>query len=293
MPKFCVYCGKPIKDTDKFCISCGKPLLASLPKTEEKSEKAVSEKSKEKDLDKKKKKKDKKEKEVEMEEEVEAEMEEDMELEEEKGQKEKEVKPLSEDVKEQIGIHLQLNEIREKKKNLAEKLTEFQKMVKSPQYDTDFEFGEKINVQLKAVKALIGEMKQKENDLKQKVTDKFIVEKLNIDIAVKRDQLKNLWREHKLKKIRDKDVVRRLKEKYKQQLEDFITEKEELVAGINLWIEELIDRKSELTTEKNFNKARFSSKEISENEFKEKDSEFIKQIDKLNSKIKTLKTLTK
>lgn len=289
MPKFCVYCGKPIKDTDKFCISCGKPLLASLPKTEKISEKAVTEKSKKKDLDKKKKKKDKKEKEEEMELEEEKE---EKELKEEK-QKKKEVKPLSEDVKEQIGIHLQLNEIREKKNNLAEKLKEFQKLVKSPQYDTDFEFGENINVQLKAVKALIGEMKQKENDLKQKVTDKFIVEKLNTDIAVKRDQLKNLWREHKLKKIRDKGVVRKLKEKYKQQLEDFITEKEELVAGINLWIEDLIDRKSELTTEKHFNKARFSSKEISENEFKEKDSEFVKQIDKVISKIKTLKTLIK
>ena len=66
-----------------------------------------------------------------------------------------------------------------------------------------------------------------------------------------------------------------------------------MIAGINLWIEDLIDRKSELTTEKNFNKARFSSKEISKNEFKEKDSEFVKQIDKVISKIKTLKILIK
>ncbi|TFG25071.1 MAG: zinc-ribbon domain-containing protein [Promethearchaeota archaeon] len=297
MPKYCVYCGKPVAPNDKFCISCGKPLLANLPKTEKKTEKAVPEKSKEKNLDKKKKKKDKKEKEVETE--LEEEMELGEELEEvekklkDKKQKKKEVNPLSEDVKEQIEIHLELNEIREKKKNLAEKLKEIQKLVKSPQYDTDFEFGEKINVQLKAVKTLIGELKQKENELKQKATDKFIVEKLNTDIAVKRDQLKNLWREHKLKKIRDKDVVRKLKEKYKQQLENFISEKEELIAGINLWIEDLIDRKSELTTEKNFNKARFSSKEISEKEFKEKDSEFVKQIDKVENKIKTLKTLIK
>jgi len=299
MSKFCAYCGKEVKKTDKFCIHCGKPLLADLPKTDEKSDLKISEKAKESKSEKKKEKKAKKEKEKkEIEEDIEElEIEEEEEDKEdrkkEKKEKKKEVKQLPEDVKEQIDIHLQLNEIGEKKKTLAEKLIELQKLVKSSQYDTDFEFGENVNVQLKAVKTLIEEMKQKENDLKQKVTDDFIVKKLNTSIEVKRDQLKNLMREHKLKKIRDKDVVKKLKEKYKQQLEDFINEREELVAGISLWIEELIDRKSELTTEKNFNKARFSSKEISEKEFKEKDNEFVKQIDLLNSKIKTLKTLTK
>ncbi|MHA1107352.1 MAG: zinc-ribbon domain-containing protein [Promethearchaeota archaeon] len=30
--KYCVYCGNPIKDSDKFCIICGKPVLRDLPK---------------------------------------------------------------------------------------------------------------------------------------------------------------------------------------------------------------------------------------------------------------------
>jgi hypothetical protein len=295
MPKFCVYCGKAIKGIDKFCVHCGKPLLTDLPKTDDLT---VSEEVKKIKSEKKQKKKAKKEKveekvEEKIEEVEEEEIEEVIEEEKEEKKKEKEVKSLPDEVKEHIEIHLQLNEIREKKKTLAEKLIAFQKMVKSPQYDTDFEFGEKINIQLKAVKTLIEEVKQRENELQQKVKSKFIVEKLNMDIAIKRDQLKNLMREHKLKKIRDKDVVKKLKEKYKQQLEDLISQKEELIAGIFKWIEEIIDEKNELTIESKFNKARFSSKEISEGVFKEKDNEFEKQINKLNSKIDTLKKLIK
>jgi len=136
-------------------------------------------------------------------------------------------------------------------------------------------------------------VKQQENGLKQKIEGKFIVDKINTDIAVKRDQLKNLMREHKLKKIRNKDVVRKLRDKYKEQLKEFTTQKAELVAGLNLWIEELIEKKSELTTEKSFNKARFSSKEIGEDEYKRKDVEYVKDLDKVTKRLKSLKILTK
>ena len=100
-------------------------------------------------------------------------------------------------------------------------------------------------------------------------------------------------REHKLKKIRDKDVVRKLRDKYKKQLIEFKTQKLEIVLGLNLWIEELIEKKSELTTEKSFNKARYSSKEISEEEFKKKDIVYEKQIEKITKRMKSLQKLTK
>lgn len=194
-------------------------------------------------------------------------------------------------------LHLQLNEIKLKKKSLVDKLMEIQKMVKSPQYDIDFSFGEKINLQLKAVKTLIEEQKQKENELKEELKEQnaeiFIVEKLNMTIAIKRDQLKNLMREHKLRKVKDKNVVHKLKEKYKGELEKALKDKEELVDGIKLWIEDMIDEKSEVSTAKSFNKARYSSKEILEDEFKEKDVIFEKKLDKVISQIETLTKLAK
>ncbi len=291
MTRYCIYCGKKIKENDKFCIFCGKPMLSNLPKTKQKSKQIVE--PKEEIAEESAKEviediKEIKEEEIPAEEEIEK-IEKTIEEKEEK----KEVKPLPPEVKEQIDYFLELNDIKSKKKTLADKLIDFQKLVNSSRYETDFTFGENINVQLKAVKSLIDELKQKENELKAKMDDKFIIEKLDADIHIKKSQLKNLMREHKLKKIRDKDVVQKLKEKYMQQLEDSLAERTELVLGIELWIDEIKEEITELTTERSFNKGRFSAKEISADDFKGKDLGYEKQINKLKKKIKTLQNLTK
>ena len=302
MAKFCVYCGNPVKSNDKFCIKCGKPMLSNLPKADKKT-KALAVESKSKEILEKIKKKKKEKEEVKPQEETKEELEEEK-LEEkvdskkeeeiiEPEKKEKEIKPLPEEVKEQIEYFLELNDIKLKKLSLADKLKDFQKLMKSDRYDTDFAFGEKINMQLKAVKTLIDELKEQENEVKLKMDDQFIIEKLDADIKKKKDQLKNLMREHKLKKIKDKGVVNKLREKYKQQLEDSTIEKVELIAGIELWIDEIKEEEVELNTERKFNKARYSAKEISQEEFKTNDNEFEKQINKFKSKVKTLQNLTK
>ena len=302
MAKFCVYCGNPVKSNDKFCIKCGKPMLSNLPKADKKT-KALAVESKSKEILEKIKKKKKEKEEVKPQEETKEESEEEK-LEEkpdskeeeeikEPEKKEKEIKPLPEEVKEQIEYFLELSDIKLKKLSLADKLKDFQKLMKSDRYDTDFAFGEKINIQLKAVKTLIEELKEKENEIKLKMDDQFIIEKLDADIKKKKDQLKNLMREHKLKKIKDKGVVNKLREKYKQQLEDSTIEKVELIAGIELWIDEIKEEEVELNTERKFNKARYSAKEISQEEFKTNDNEFEKQINKFKSKVKTLQNLTK
>ena len=302
MAKFCVYCGNPVKSNDKFCIKCGKPMLSNLPKADKKT-KALAVESKSKEILEKIKKKKKEKEEVKPQEETKEELEEEK-LEEkpdskeeeeikEPEKKEKEIKPLPEEVKEQIEYFLELSDIKLKKLSLADKLKDFQKLMKNDRYDTDFAFGEKINMQLKAVKTLIEELKEKENEIKLKMDDQFILEKLDADIKKKKDQLKNLMREHKLKKIKDKGVVNKLREKYKQQLEDSTIEKVELIAGIELWIDEIKEEEVELNTERKFNKARYSAKEISQEEFKTNDNEFEKQINKFKSKVKTLQNLTK
>jgi rRNA maturation endonuclease Nob1 len=46
MAKYCVYCGNPLKESDKFCIICGKPVLGDLPKSnkDNKSKSQIKEK---------------------------------------------------------------------------------------------------------------------------------------------------------------------------------------------------------------------------------------------------------
>jgi hypothetical protein len=307
MAKFCVYCGNPVKSNDKFCIKCGKPMLSNLPKADKKT-KMLAVESKSKEILEKIKKKKKEKEEVKPQEGIKEESEEEKLEEKEDSKKEeeiiepekkekekieKEIKPLPEEVKEQIEYFLELNDIKLKKLSLADKLKDFQKLMKSDRYDTDFAFGEKINMQLKAVKTLIEELKEEENEVKLKMDDQFIIEKLDADIGQKKDHLKNLMREHKLKKIKDKDVVKKLREKYKQQLEDSTTEKDELIDGLDLWVEEIEGKIAEITIDRKFNKGRYSAKEISPEEFKTNDNEFDKQISKLKSKVKTLQNLAK
>ena len=118
MAKFCVYCGKPVKPSDKFCINCGKPLLSSLPKTEKKSTDIIVEEPVKED---KIKESELKEKELQETEEETKEVEEEKIIE-DKEEKKKEIKPLPDEVKQQIDYYLELNDIRMKKSSLDEKL---------------------------------------------------------------------------------------------------------------------------------------------------------------------------
>ncbi len=283
MTSYCPYCGNAIRSADKFCILCGKPLLSDISKSSKKSKKFESESTEDveskneiqeeelEEIEDEKKKKDKKEKEEVV----------------------RDVQPLPDDVKRQIELHLELSDIKQKKATLADKLKDFTKLLRSPKYETDFEYGEKIEIQLKAVKTLITELKQKENEIKANVEGEFIVERLEKQIKIKKEQLRNLIREHKLKKIKDKNVVKTLKEKYKQQLESLETEQADLIIGIRAWIGDIRMDKIELDTERKTNKARYSAKEFTEEEFKKSDAEFNKKIKSLSSKIEILTKLSK
>ncbi|MHA1805611.1 MAG: zinc-ribbon domain-containing protein [Promethearchaeota archaeon] len=295
MAKFCPYCGKQVKENDKFCVYCGKPLLSSTSK-EKKVEKQVK-----KEIPKEELVNEEQQEEIEAETKEEREEEKEKELikkkkEKKKKKKEKKIKrepkPLPEDVKEQINLYIQLSEINSKKKVLADKLKDLSKMAKSEEYEYDESYQEKINVQLEAVKKLTQELKEQENELKQKMEGEFIVKKLNEGIRTKEFQLKNLTREFKLHKI-DKETFTKLRDKYKQEREKLMEERDELNEGINMWIQEIEMEKSEVSSMKKLNKGRYSAKEIDEEEFKEKDEKYTKKIKNLEEKIGVLKELMK
>jgi len=299
MAKYCVYCGNPLKESDKFCIICGKPVLGDLPKSskgdkskpqskekqpkkqvtvkdileEEEIESDIVEEEIEVDAPKTKKKKEKKEK---------------------KGKKEKELveKPLPFDVKEQMVLYIDYNDIQVNKQVLAEKLKEIQKSLKDPRYDVDEDYKNAINVKVNAIKTLIDEYKEKEAEIDKKRDKPFIVQRIANDIEAKIFQLKNLSREYKLHKI-DQDTFETLREKYNIEKADLEKEKEDLIKGMRLWIKELKMEKAELETERNLNKGRYSAKEISEDIFNKIDKEFEVKLKKIDSKIDTLTELTK
>ncbi|MBY8987573.1 MAG: hypothetical protein KGD61_03885, partial [Candidatus Lokiarchaeota archaeon] len=234
MAKYCVYCGNPLKNDDKFCIICGKPVLASVKKPEKTGVEKAKEIIKERKTPKEKI----------MEQSI---SEDDFEvLSEEpdkKGKKKKDVrevveKPLPFEVKEQMILNIEYNDIKLNKQILVDKLKEIQKALKDPRYDVDEEYNKSINIKVTAIKTLIAELKQKESELEDKVEKPFIVQRIQEDIDTKIFQLKNLSQQHKLHKV-DNSSFESLREKYKQEKEVLETERKDLTVGMKLWIKEL------------------------------------------------------
>ena len=290
MPKFCPYCGNPVKETDKFCIICGKPLLTDIPKSVKEPEIKES-KTKEEEI-KVEEKPEEKRLEEEEGEIVEEEKKEKAKKKSKKQKEKEEVKPLPEEVKEQMVYYIEYNDIQLNKKVLAEKLKEISKLTKDPKYDYDTDFKKQVNIKLEAIKTLIEELKQKESVIKQNLEEPFIVQRISNDIETKTFQLENLSREHKLHKV-DKETFDRLKKKYKQEKSELENEKEDLIEGMKLWIQDLKLEKAELSSERKLNKGRFHAKEISEEDFNKNDKDFDLKLKKIDTKIKTLEELTK
>ena len=286
-PKFCPYCGNPTKETDKFCIICGKPMLTDIPKREGKPEIKQIKKEKEKEII------EKKPEEIEPElEPVDIETKEEAKIKSKKSKEKREVKPLPEDVKEQMVYYIEYNDIQLNKKILGEKLTEISKSTKDSRYEYDLDFKKEVNIKLEALKTLISELKEKENVVKQNLEEPFIVQRINSDIETKVFQLENLAREHKLHKV-DRESFEKLRDKYKQEKESLEQERDDLLTGMKLWIQDLKLEKAEMSGERKLNKGRFHSKELTEEEFNKADKEFDIRLKKINTKIKTLEKLTK
>ncbi|MFW9897150.1 MAG: zinc-ribbon domain-containing protein [Candidatus Thorarchaeota archaeon] len=282
MAKFCPYCGSPVKETDKFCIICGKPLLTDIPKAKP----AIKDSEEEKEP---------------MKSEVEEKEEEPMieevglvnpEKPKSKPKETNDIKPLPEEVKEQMVYYIEYNDIQLNKKVLIERLNEISKLTRESKYDYDLDFKKEVNIKLEAIKTLIEEMKQKENVIKNNLEEPFIVQRIQNDIDTKIFQLENLSREHKLHKV-DKESFEKLREKYKQEKLELELERKNLISGMKLWIQDLKLEKTELSGERKLNKGRFHSKEIDEEEFQKLDKELDLRSKKINTKITTLEQLTK
>lgn len=291
MAKYCVYCGNPLKNEDKFCIICGKPVLAGVKK----SEKTGIEKAKEIIKDRKTPKQEIVEKRFAEDDDEPLSEKPDKKSKKKKGKKDKEdhvEKPLPFEVKEQMILNIEYNDIKLNKEILLDKLKEIQKEIKDPRYDVDEEYNQSINIKVTAIKTLISELKQKESDIKSKMDKPFIVQRIQNDIDKKIYQLKNLSKEFKLLKV-DKDSFEKLRKKYKEEKENLESEREDLIVGMKLWIKELKMEKVEIRADKNLNKGRFSAKEISDEDYEAKNKEFEIKIKKIDVKIKTLEDLTK
>ncbi|GAH13106.1 unnamed protein product, partial [marine sediment metagenome] len=124
-PKYCPYCGKPTKKSDKFCIICGKPLLTDIPKSATKSQiKDIPE-----DIETGKLETEGKEPEPDQEE-ISLTNNDRYKIKSKKHKELNGIKPLPEEVKEQMVYYIEYNDIQLNKKVLIERLNEISKLTK-------------------------------------------------------------------------------------------------------------------------------------------------------------------
>lgn len=280
MTRHCPYCGEPVRNDDKFCITCGKPLISSISSNnkENKKENKKERKKKEKEKEEKEKQEEKENKKSE-------------EKQEEKDKEEEEELPeLPEDIKKQIQYRLDLNRLQITKQNLGRKLEKIEEAMEGNKYDVDDEYAQKINSQLQAIKEISNELKEKEQSIESKIDKPFITEQLDFEIDTKKDQLKSIVRDYKLKRLK-RFAVKDLKKQYKRELEELKKKRKNIVTNIEKWMAETSMKKTELKKELEYEKAKLSAKEISEEEYQKRKREFKKDMKLVELNIETLKDL--
>ncbi|MCK4237777.1 MAG: zinc-ribbon domain-containing protein [Candidatus Lokiarchaeota archaeon] len=298
MTNFCPYCGKKARSTDKFCIYCGKPMLSGLdkPKEETKKEIKVEEEFKEEEKERPsidepieekeqievgekeevKQKKDKKAKKVK-----------------EKHKEEfKEILPLSDEIKKRLELMVDLRDIKNKKKRLAAKFDDVEKLIEDDQYEIEAEYTADVKIKLDALKKIKSDLEVKEQEIKGQISGEFEYLTYEKIIAEKKDQLNTLHTNLKLRKV-DKEIYESLKLEYKKELEEAKQNLKNLQLGIKLWSARIEAEKSDLKRDLKFLKGRLSSKEIKEDEFKPKEKDLEVKIRKKDLMIETLKKYTK
>jgi len=298
MTNFCPYCGKKARSTDKFCIYCGKPMLSGLdkPKEETKKEIKVEEefKEEEKEIPSIDEPIEEKEQiEVGEKEEVKQKKDKKANKVKEKHKEEfKEIPPLSDEIKKRLELMVDLRDIKNKKKRLAAKFDDVEKLIEDDQYEIDAEYTTDVTIKLDALKKIKADLEVKEKEIKGQMSGEFEYLTYEKIIAEKKDQLNTLHTNLKLRKV-DKEIYESLKLEYKKELEEAKQNLKNLQLGIKLWSARIEAEKSDLKRDLKFLKGRLSSKEIKEDEFKPKEKDLEVKIRKKDLMMETLKKYTK
>ncbi|MHA1732036.1 MAG: zinc ribbon domain-containing protein [Promethearchaeota archaeon] len=308
MAKFCTYCGRQVKPTDKFCTGCGKPLLSGgsargkVPdlSVDSPSELPVETREGEapagtNDVEdggvagdgepvdegdgegekggKKEKKKAKKG---------------------EKGGKvdRKPISPLSDADARQLEILCELAGIKDKKAKIRKKVEETEKLLKGDRVEWDDEYRQGIEVKLKALAQYSAPIKEKEAHLLAEKDDDFPLVALPPKIAQLKEQILELKRNTKFGKIK-KDVYEELYAEYSTELKAAQQELSKLLIQVNVHINKKENEVNLKKREIRRIRARRKAGEIDEKAQEEKVAGLQKEIEKMEADVKTIKELVK
>jgi hypothetical protein len=297
---YCAYCGSELREQDKFCLSCGKPRIVKSsfgareePKKATPSPAPEPEEDKGKKSDKKAEKSDKK---SEKEEKKEADKKKSNNKDEdEEGISDKETTEspakgtyeIPTDIREQIEIRMEIELLRIKKKKVADKIDEINKLLDEPSYELDMKVHDEVNTKIKAIRQIKIDLEAEEEKLKGKLDASFALISLPTRIKVMKDQIDELKTNLKFNKI-GKDVYDQLHDEYLEKLKKDMKEHNDLIVGLKTWQTRLKAERVEMEREIKLSKARFKSKEISKERYETRQEEVENLINKIESKLKVI-----
>ena len=290
----CNYCGRIIRDTDRFCIFCGKTINKPSASSNiwkgndserEEMEKEVDhdlgnhgfmqsaiEKDHQEDENLSRKERKAKQKEDEHKEEI-AEINDKIEL--------------DDSIKEKLHMKIELVQIDKKKVKLKQKLETLTTSLDKSRYEYDVDYAKTINIKLKAFKGVKDELLGRENELREQMGGSFRIDILREEVGMRREQLIELKRSYKRRKI-NKDVYLSLKEEYKSKYDSAKRELGILISGIVRWNSLEKSNKIKEEVEIRLLAGRLKSREIDQEEHDAQLSKINKKIDVLNETIEIL-----
>ncbi|MHA1820579.1 MAG: zinc ribbon domain-containing protein [Promethearchaeota archaeon] len=198
---------------------------------------------------------------------------------------------LDEETVKYLEAKMELNVLKLKKKKIVAKLDELQKEVDSDRYDNDFEFAKSINIKLDAIKLLLKEVKEKEENIKKEMGS-FKLDELNALIEKRREQLIELKRKFKIGSI-SKDIFEQLKAEYSEDFYQAKEEAEKIKAQLKKWLKKLKKDRTREEIQLKLLDGRMKTKDITKEDFDDAKQEYISKISELDEKINAIKEYLK
>lgn len=284
----CPFCGRMVRNTDKFCIFCGSKLAKkeetakytqeereeidkelTINNTEQKSDSKLS-KSKKKDEGTEPKKSDK------------------------KGDASSSANDLPESIVEQLEAKMDLAIVEKKKSRLKEKLQTLKEDLDTNRYENDIDYSNKITAKFEAFKTVKQELLDKEEEIRNVLGPKgqFRMDELEDNMEVQREQLIELKRQYKRRKIK-KEIYDQLKLEYSTEFRKFEEELQELRNSVIIWLSKETSEKKRLENRIKMTHARYKSREIDEEEYTQQKSKLEKEIDAITERVNILDNYSK
>ena len=157
--------------------------------------------------------------------------------------------------------------------------------MKRDRYSKDYDFMMEVNARLKAIQNIKTELEEEEAKFQAELGGEFKIEELERIMKEKDEQLTQLTKTYRMRKI-EEDIFKQLKKEYAAEYKDAEKELKALRKGLVRWVQEIKGQRARVETDLKVAKGRSISKEISKEEYDKIEEEKLTELNNLDKMIK-------